>query len=151
MAWGRNLLLVFILSAIVNSFVLPLDVSLSVGGVISQTNDVFACGNFDWWPHNKCDYGNCPWGELSILNNDLKNEKLRNAVAAFNGKFHLRLGGSLSDFVVYNVPGDNSSDGYCKYPDFSEPTNTTRLGYEIMSGCFEMSRWDELNEFCVSI
>lgn len=127
-----------------------LDVAIRVdtSRPISTTDDVWSCANLDWWSHNKCDYGNCPWGEFSLLNVDLKNTLMRNAMAAFGGKVHLRLGGSLADFVVYNVPGSNSSSGYCKWPDFSLPTNSTRLGYEIMSGCLEMSRWDDLNAFC---
>jgi heparanase 1 len=71
---------------------------------------------------------------------------LQNAVSAFNGDIRLRLGGSLADFVVYNISG--TANDYCHFIDFSAPTNTSRLGYEIFSGCLNMNRWDQWNHFC---
>ena len=109
------------------------------------------CATIDWWPSSKCDYGTCMWGSTSIKNLDLSNQFLRNAVAAFGGKLRLRLGGSLGDFVVYNVPGSDSAQGYCTYADFSPPTLATKIGYEFFSGCLEMSRWDEVNEFAMDV
>lgn len=71
---------------------------------------------------------------------------INNAVLEFNGNAHLRLGGSLGDFVVYNI---GNVDGYCQFPygDFSPPTNSTHAGYEFFSGCLEMTRWDAINAF----
>ena len=102
----------------------------------------------DWWPPSKCDYGYCSWYNNSLKNIDLENKMLQNAVLEFQGKVHLRLGGSLGDFVVYDI-GEYDKDLYCTYQDFSEPTNETHAGYELFSGCLKMDRWDALNEFCV--
>jgi hypothetical protein len=88
---------------------------------------------------------------ILVLTFYLSNQFLRNAVAAFGGKLRLRLGGSLGDFVVYNVPGSDSAQGYCTYADFSPPTLATKIGYEFFSGCLEMSRWDEVNEFAMDV
>ncbi|KAL0538852.1 hypothetical protein IC582_023015 [Cucumis melo] len=45
-------------------------VKVSVKGVttIAQTDDDFICATLDWWPPNKCDYGQCPWGLAGIPN-----------------------------------------------------------------------------------
>lgn len=34
----------------------------------AETDDNFICATLDWWPHDKCDYGHCPWGYSSINN-----------------------------------------------------------------------------------
>lgn len=46
------------------------DVQLNVKGVtnIATTDDNFICATLDWWPENKCDYNQCPWGKAGILN-----------------------------------------------------------------------------------
>lgn len=46
------------------------DVKLEVKGVasIANTDDNFICATLDWWPANKCDYDQCPWGQAGILN-----------------------------------------------------------------------------------
>jgi len=59
----------------------------------------------------------------------------------------LRLGGSLCDFVRYDFP--SSTTDACR--DFSDPTNSTRVGYDLGSGCLAPSRWDDLNNFCSNI
>lgn len=124
------------------------DLKVETSGVAATTDTVFACFTLDWWPPSKCDYGSCQWGTNSMLNINLQDKNLRAAVAAFNGKVHLRLGGSLADFVVYDVPGVPPPEGCVKYDDFSAPTNGTKLGYEIFSGCLRSDRWDELHTFC---
>lgn len=35
---------------------------------IAETDDNFICATIDWWPHDKCDYNNCPWGNSSAAN-----------------------------------------------------------------------------------
>lgn len=35
---------------------------------IAKTDDNFVCATLDWWPAEKCDYNQCPWGNSSILN-----------------------------------------------------------------------------------
>jgi hypothetical protein len=46
------------------------DVKLRVKGVtnIATTDENFICATLDWWPENKCDYNQCPWGKAGILN-----------------------------------------------------------------------------------
>ena len=146
--WLVPALLVIAVGAIEPSTVI--DVALLVNNVVGETDDIFTCFNLDWWPIDKCDYGNCPWDQKSsIINLDIDNQLLNNAVKAFNGKSILRLGGSLGDFVIYNVTDQASADGFCKYDEFSLPTNTTRIGYDFFSGCLTMDRWDALNRFCI--
>ena len=62
---------------------------------------------------------------------------------------YVRLGGSLADFVRYEEEEkevDDDDNIVCK--PFSAPTNDTRIGYELGSGCLTMKRWDDLNSFC---
>lgn len=35
---------------------------------IAETDDNFVCATLDWWPPEKCNYNQCPWGQASILN-----------------------------------------------------------------------------------
>ena len=114
----------------------------------SQTS--FGCLALDWWPASKCDYDWCPWAGSSFLEVDLTNKVLKKAISTLapeDSNVFLRLGGSLCDFVRYDFPG--SHDDECR--DFSDPTNTTRVGYELGSGCLKTDRWDELNHFCADI
>ena len=133
---------------------LSVDLNVNSEAVAAQTDETFACFTMDWWPPNKCDYCSSPtdtsqWGTNGLLNINLQDKNLRAAVTAFRGKVHLRLGGSLGDFVVYDVPGKSPPPESCgKYNDFSPPTNSTKLGYEIYSGCLHKERWDELHAFC---
>ena len=115
---------------------------VDVSTPISHTDDVWSCVGLDYWPKSKCDYGRCAWGLDSFLNIDLDSPHLQAAVKAL-APVHLRLGGSLCDFVTYNI-----STGASQCVPFSEPTNSTVLGYDIGTGCLPMDRWDALNHFC---
>ncbi|KAJ0973855.1 hypothetical protein J5N97_015820 [Dioscorea zingiberensis] len=46
------------------------NVSIIVKGTaaVAETNDHFVCATIDWWPPEKCNYNQCPWGQSSILN-----------------------------------------------------------------------------------
>ena len=150
---------------------LTVDLTIDSSESIGYTSATFACVNLDWWPPSKEDWGRRGWGNLSMLNIDLNHPGLNRAVMAFRGKVRLRLGGSLEDFVYYDVPSQHHPESetssaettssvpsqqhqqqqqsYCQYPDFSEPVISTKIGYKVFSGCLRMSRWDALNEFCI--
>ncbi|GAB4829071.1 hypothetical protein Ancab_018733 [Ancistrocladus abbreviatus] len=116
------------------------DVEVTIRGTtsIATTDDNFVCATLDWWPSDKCDYGQCPWGKAGILNLDLKNEILFRAVKAFN-PLRIRVGGSLEDRVVYNV-----GRAVTKCQQFKKQPNSM---FGFSKGCLEMKRWDELNKF----
>lgn len=46
------------------------NVSIIVKGSVSvaETNEHFVCATIDWWPPEKCNYNQCPWGQSSVLN-----------------------------------------------------------------------------------
>lgn len=46
------------------------DVTVIVRGsaTVAKTDDNFVCATLDWWPPEKCNYNQCPWGQSSILN-----------------------------------------------------------------------------------
>ena len=129
-----------------NRFLQDKEILLKVDAskIISKTDEIWSCFTMDWWPPSKCDYGYCSWYNNSLINVDLSNKMIRNAILEFKGNAHLRLGGSLGDFVIYNI---DNVDGFCNYEDFSEPTNATHAGYEFFSGCLNQTRWSQLNEF----
>ena len=132
---------------------ITVDLRVETRAAVNTIDELFTCVTLDWWPSSKCDYGNCPWGQNSALNIDLQSVVLRKALQAFQGQYLLRIGGSLSDFVVYKVPDSPSSISskrYCSQPDFSAPTLHTKIGYEFMSGCLEMERWNALHSFCAA-
>jgi heparanase 1 len=35
---------------------------------IAETDRSYVCATLDWWPPEKCNYNQCPWGQSSILN-----------------------------------------------------------------------------------
>ncbi|KAL8161463.1 hypothetical protein V2J09_012952 [Rumex salicifolius] len=116
------------------------NVKVTVRGavVIASTDDNFICATLDWWPEDKCDFGQCPWGKAGILNLDLKNEILFKAIKAFN-PLRIRIGGSLEDQVLYNVGKAIKS---C--PNFRKLPGGT---FGFSRGCLEMQKWDQINEF----
>ena len=107
-----------------------------------QTSPVsFTCVDLDWWPETKCDYGRCTWGRSSMLTIELDDRRLRAALRALSPSF-LRLGGSLSDFVRYEVADTGAADAAGCNASFGGPTLGTRLGFPVGAGCLKASRWD---------
>ncbi|KAB2011389.1 hypothetical protein ES319_D09G016200v1 [Gossypium barbadense] len=104
---------------------------------IAETDDNFVCATLDWWPTEKCNYNQCPWGKAGILNLDLKKKGLINAIKAFN-PLRIKIGGSLQDQVVYGVGGVKNCPNFMKNED-------SLFGFS--QGCLPMERWDELNNF----
>ncbi|KAF5456763.1 hypothetical protein F2P56_026208 [Juglans regia] len=105
---------------------------------MARIDDDFVCATLDWWPPEKCDYGTCSWGRTSLLNLDLNNVILMNAIRAFS-PLKIRLGGTLQDKVIYDTEGNPPQcSSFVK-------NNSELLGFS--QGCLPMSRWDELNIF----
>ncbi|KAG5079766.1 hypothetical protein JHK86_003831 [Glycine max] len=115
------------------------DVDLRVKGVtsIATTDENFICATLDWWPPNKCDYNDCPWGNAGILNLDLYNDIFLNAVKAFN-PLRIRLGGSLEDWLVYQF-------GKQRECPLFQKKNDGLFGFS--KGCLPKKKWDEINHF----
>ncbi|TVU27864.1 hypothetical protein EJB05_19365 [Eragrostis curvula] len=105
---------------------------------IAVTDEDFVCATLDWWPPDKCDYGTCSWGLATLLNMDLSNKILLNAVKAFS-PLKLRLGGSLQDMLIYDT-GDSQQ------PCTPFVKNTSAM-FGFSQGCLPLHRWDELNAF----
>lgn len=112
------------------------DATIAIDGTraVANTDVNYICATIDWWPPEKCNYNQCPWGSSSILNLDLSHPLLGNAIRAFKS-LRIRIGGSLEDQVLYNV-GDVQTPchGFTR----------TRDGlFGFSSGCLPMDRWDE--------
>uniref|UniRef100_A0A0E0MNZ3 Heparanase-like protein 1 n=1 Tax=Oryza punctata TaxID=4537 RepID=A0A0E0MNZ3_ORYPU len=118
------------------------DVTIVVRGAetIASTSDEFICATIDWWPPEKCNYDQCPWGQASILNLDLNNPLLAKAIQAFS-PLRIRLGGSLQDQVVYGTPNLGSP---------CTPFSKSSSGlFGFSQGCITMERWDAINKIFV--
>ncbi|EAY87898.1 hypothetical protein OsI_09318 [Oryza sativa Indica Group] len=105
---------------------------------IAVTDEDFVCATLDWWPPDKCDYGTCSWGLATLLNMDLSNKILLNAVKAFS-PLKLRLGGSLQDVLIYDT-------GDPRQPCTPFTKNSSAM-FGFTQGCLPLHRWDELNAF----
>ncbi|KAL3840735.1 hypothetical protein ACJIZ3_025326 [Penstemon smallii] len=105
---------------------------------IAKTDNDFICATLDWWPPDKCDFGNCSWGKASLLNLDLKNIVFLNAIKAFS-PLKIRLGGTLQDKVIYQAE-DNEQ------PCIPFAKSSSAL-FGFTRGCLPLTRWDELNSF----
>ncbi|KAH6802044.1 glucuronidase 1 [Perilla frutescens var. frutescens] len=116
------------------------EVKLTVRGAtsIAKTDEHFICATLDWWPETKCNYNQCPWGKAGILNLDLKNKILANAIKAFS-PLRIRIGGSLQDQVVYDV-----GTLVPKCPHFKRSDGGL---FGFSKGCLQMERWDLINKF----
>lgn len=44
---------------------------------ITETDENFVCATLDWWPHDKCNYDNCPWGYSSVINMVMHKKKTK--------------------------------------------------------------------------
>ncbi|GAA0186234.1 hypothetical protein LIER_33522 [Lithospermum erythrorhizon] len=108
------------------------------GAAIGKIDEDFICATIDWWPPEKCDFGRCSWGKASILNLDLNNKALFNAIKAFS-PLKIRLGGTLQDKMVYEI-------GNYPRPCSQFAKNDSEM-FGFTQGCLSMTRWDELNIF----
>ncbi|KAK7307068.1 hypothetical protein VNO77_39803 [Canavalia gladiata] len=115
------------------------NVTLIVEGTtnIATTDENFICATLDWWPSDKCDYNQCPWGQAGFFNLDLGNKILSNAVKAFN-PLRIRLGGSLQDQIIYQFGGLNECPVMKK-------EDGGLFGFSI--GCLTKKKWDQIHEF----
>ncbi|CAN7080709.1 unnamed protein product [Brassica oleracea var. botrytis] len=97
---------------------------------IAEIDENFVCATLDWWPPEKCNYDQCPWGYASLIN------------LLFEVSFktlRIRIGGSLQDQVIYDV-------GDLKTPCTQFKKSDDGL-FGFSEGCLYMERWDELNRF----
>ena len=141
-------------------------------------SDRFVCATLDWWPHDKCDYGRCPWGGASSLLSLNLSDPLLVDAAKLLSPFYLRLGGSLSDSVTYEeadgcVPLPPTEPQHAEAPDAGDRSGGThapsgtegrrcasscsgfvrderqRVGFR--GGCLSRRRWAELSSFCTTV
>lgn len=135
------LLLVCLLYALVEISVqqqqhVGLRIKVNGNSTVAETDDTFVCATIDWWPAEKCNYNQCPWGESSAFNLNVNHPLLARAIKAFK-PLRIRVGGSLQDQVVYGVES-------LEYP--CRPFRKKSDGlFGFSTGCLSMERWDELN------
>lgn len=90
----------------------PAEVRVRVDQVmLSRGIATSVCTSMDWWPPDKCDYGDCAWANASVLTADLSHPLLRNALHALGHGHTLRVGGSLADIVTYAGVPERSATG----------------------------------------
>ena len=119
----------------------PTSVEISIESIENEIIDSeYICYTLDWWPDQKCDWGNCSWVGTSVNHLNFDDSLLINAAAGLDGL--LRVGGTLSDQVIYEL--DTEIDD-CK-PRFA-PKNTSDKHHAWTDGCVTRQRIDKLIEF----
>lgn len=65
-----TLLFIFLvsLSAILAENVEHAELVVDSTAVLAKTDENYICATIDWWPPDKCNYDNCPWGNASVIN-----------------------------------------------------------------------------------
>ncbi|XP_071920949.1 heparanase-like protein 3 [Coffea arabica] len=129
---------IFVYSVIVKDIGTAQDLVFVDGiSAIGEIDDAFICATLDWWLPEKYDYGTYSWDHASLLNQDLNNIILLNAVKAFS-LLKIRLGGTLQDNVIYQTQSNQRCHSFVK--------NSSEL-FGFAQGCLPSSRRDELNSF----
>ncbi|KAH7516050.1 hypothetical protein FEM48_Zijuj10G0093600 [Ziziphus jujuba var. spinosa] len=113
------------------------DVSINGETESATTDENYICATLDWWPDTECNNGYCSWIKSSVLNMDLTNKLMINAMKAF-GNLRIRIGGSLQDQVVYDV-------GYSQQAGCPDTFSQDGGRYGYGQGCLSQQRWDDLN------
>jgi len=132
---------------------------LGVGSYVAGATSIpYACVTLDWWPEEKCDWGECSWARSTVNTLDLREGSderayLQRALAALS-PVALRVGGTLQDAVSYDLRGDDDDDG--GGPNNLKKTtassscgagfqrNEDRVGFH--GGCLVGRRYDELDD-----
>ncbi|KAG0504341.1 hypothetical protein KC19_N040900 [Ceratodon purpureus] len=112
-------------------------VEVDGSAILATTDEAFICATLDWWPPDKCDYGSCAWGQVSLLNLDLSNPLLEKSLKALY-PFRIRLGGTLQDHIVYDV-GLNPTQSCLPI------VKDEAYMFGFREGCLSMGRWIALN------
>jgi heparanase 1 len=66
--WSLLLLIVCLPTLILSEDYSDVTVIVRGSETIAATSDEFICATVDWWPPEKCNYDQCPWGKASVLN-----------------------------------------------------------------------------------
>ena len=61
-------------------------------------NSKFVCYTLDWWPNEKCDWGNCSWVDTSVNKLRFDDQLLIDAAKQLKGR--IRVGGTLSRVLI---------------------------------------------------
>ncbi|GMH31566.1 hypothetical protein Nepgr_033410 [Nepenthes gracilis] len=136
--WFLLFLLLAYLPLILAQEIASATIVIDGGRAVAETDDNFVCATIDWWPHDKCNYNQCPWGYSSAINLNLSHPLLAKAVQAFT-HLRIRIGGSLQDQVLYGVPSLKTP---C-HPFWKKKDGL----FGFSSGCLDLDRWDALNDF----
>ncbi|CAN1795751.1 Heparanase-like protein 1 [Linum perenne] len=124
------------LRVIIAQEIIPATVAVDGSAAVAETDENYVCATLDWWPHDKCDYHHCPWGNTSVENLLFKLIDNSSGLVAFK-PLRIRIGGSLQDQVLYDV---GNLDSPCK-PFFKKKGGL----FDFSKGCLRMDRWDALN------
>lgn len=70
---------------------------------VAETDENFVCATLDWWPHDKCNYDNCPWGYSSVINMVITKLEKRIHLSVFSISIFIMFATAIEMFDLLNV------------------------------------------------
>nr|XP_018678827.1 PREDICTED: heparanase-like protein 2 [Musa acuminata subsp. malaccensis] len=150
------------------------NVSVQADYVVARTDGNFICATVDWWPPEKCDFGDCSWGNTSIKNLvriSVSSSRVIICMHAEVCSFVMQSRVSEAKDVILGVRCDirakfdavvltafgtmrvrlgGTLQDQVKYT--SKPCHEFKAAdgdsnYEFIDGCISLNRWDKIHEF----
>ncbi|KAG6527149.1 hypothetical protein ZIOFF_009242 [Zingiber officinale] len=127
------------------------DITVIVRGsdLLAEVDDSFVCATLDWWPPEKCNYNQCPWGQASVLNLSTGLFGFSQGCLSLARWDELNLlfekGGAIITFGLNALNGRDSLDNGMWVGNWNSTNSREFIEYTISKG-YQVDSWEFGNE-----